>query len=606
MVGALTSIINQALREGLPQEWMVSKVAPVHKAGNRDEPANYRMIMVSSLFAKLLAGVVEKKLTKWAEEAGVRAIGQAGFRPAHSTTDHIFTLRVLMEASRNARQDLYCCFVDFKTAYDTVPRDMLWQRLQELQVPQELQNVVHQLYDGIYAALPYEDQRVASTMGVKQGCPLSPTLFGLYIDSLETWMQHHGGDGVQLPDATSVRQLLYADDVDLLAHTTSSMQQHLDALSGFCGATGMTVNLHKTKLLAIPSSHHPIPELYYRGQAVEVVRGFKYLGIDFTTNMLWDECVERRASAGWKALYAVQNTCCRIDLSDWARRAHLFRALVEPVLLYGAEVWGPAICKNTWDRLERVQKAFLTYSLGVKDTVPYQILLYETGFWPLQHSAMRRHLAYFHKVDGMDEHRLPPQAVLLTQGPQRLKRVWHEHCKGWFRRWSMDYQQMVALTDLDAQNGQLNACYAATLWDASTLAKPKTEHYHTQINPGLEHGPHQYLKAHISVKKRRAIAAIRTGSHHLRIETGRWGVNGGHSIPREERICQCCAMHVVEDEHHALQRCPAYATVRSAHADLRCSDTPLHQLLASPMVARLGAYILQISATRLALLGHGI
>ena len=170
----------------------------------------------------------------------------------------------------------------------------------------------------------------------------------------------------------------------------------------------------------------------------------------------------------------------------------------------------------------------------------------------------------------------------------------------------MDYQQIVAVTDVDAQNGQLNACYAATLWDASALAKPKTEHYRTQINPDLEHGPHQYLKAHISVKKRRAIAAIRTGSHHLIIETGRWSVNGGERIPREERLCQCCDMHLVEDEHHALQQCPAYAIVRVAHADLRCSDIPLHQLLVSPMVARLGSYILQVSATRVSLLGQGI
>lgn len=245
----------------------------------------------------------------------------------------------------------------------------------------------------------------------------------------------------------------------------------------------------------------------------------------------------------------------------------------------------------------------MTFSMGIKDTVPYSIVLYETGFWPLQHSAMRRHLLYFHKVGRMDAHRLPPQALLLAQGPQRLKRVWREYCESWFMRWSIPYQQLADMPDADAQNARLDACYAATLWDASTRAKPKTEHYCTHINPGLEHGPQQYLKAHISMKKRRAIAALRTGSHHLRIETGRWS---GHRIPREERLCECCDMNTVEDEHHALQECPAYTNIRTVHADLRCSEIPLYQLLASPMVARLASYIQQISVARVSLIGQGI
>jgi len=37
-----------------------------------------------------------------------------------------------------------------------------------------------------------------STMGVKQGCPMSPTLFGLYIDQLEVHLQAHAQDAPEL------------------------------------------------------------------------------------------------------------------------------------------------------------------------------------------------------------------------------------------------------------------------------------------------------------------------------------------------------------------------------------------------------------------------
>ena len=77
---------------------------------------NFRTIMVGSIMAKLFGSVMEMKLSSWAELNNKRARRQAGFRQAHSTIDHLVTLRVLMEESRLAGKGLYCCFVDFKKA----------------------------------------------------------------------------------------------------------------------------------------------------------------------------------------------------------------------------------------------------------------------------------------------------------------------------------------------------------------------------------------------------------------------------------------------------------------------------------------------------------
>ena len=55
-----------------------------------------------------------------------------------------------------------------------------------------------------------------SDIGVKQGCPLSPTLFGLYIDKLEEWLNKANGEEIQLAEYV-IRLLLYADDLILIA-----------------------------------------------------------------------------------------------------------------------------------------------------------------------------------------------------------------------------------------------------------------------------------------------------------------------------------------------------------------------------------------------------
>ena len=101
--------------------------------------SNYRGITVGSVIAKLFAMILEQRIASWAEKQGVKAKGQAGFRKDFRTTDNIFILRSLIDKQRRTRQKgkaskLYCCFVVFKKAFDTVPRAVLWQVLEELGV----------------------------------------------------------------------------------------------------------------------------------------------------------------------------------------------------------------------------------------------------------------------------------------------------------------------------------------------------------------------------------------------------------------------------------------------------------------------------------------
>ena len=57
---------------------------------------------------------------------------------------------------------------------------------------------------------------ICSSIGVKQGCPLSCTLFGLYIDELEIYLNEIDKDS-PCSSNTMVVILLYVDDVVLLS-----------------------------------------------------------------------------------------------------------------------------------------------------------------------------------------------------------------------------------------------------------------------------------------------------------------------------------------------------------------------------------------------------
>lgn len=172
--------------------------------------------------------------------------------PQHSIIDHGITLTYLIEKIWDTHgTEAFCCFVDFKITFDTMSHNKLWNRMEELEVLKELGSIVHRLYEQVKAKIKTMEglsEDFGSNIRVKQWCPLSPTLFRVYIDKLEEWIKKTNGEGVQLAHFV-IRLLLYADNLIILARTTKGLKEHLKALESFCHEVGMQVNTSKTKVM---------------------------------------------------------------------------------------------------------------------------------------------------------------------------------------------------------------------------------------------------------------------------------------------------------------------------------------------------------------------
>ncbi|KAL4427015.1 hypothetical protein ABPG77_009576 [Micractinium sp. CCAP 211/92] len=181
---------------GLPPSEALSAIALVAKLSTPTGPTDFRGIAVGALLAKLYAAALEQQVSDHAEAAGVHAEGQFGFRHGRSTEQAVLALRTVVDSQRQqwrrqrqrmrraeaqpGRRDsgqLWACFVDFKKAYDRVPRERLWEQLSQLGYGGEWLRAVR----AIYASVPMtvsmpglEGRRIYSTQGLKQGCPLSP------------------------------------------------------------------------------------------------------------------------------------------------------------------------------------------------------------------------------------------------------------------------------------------------------------------------------------------------------------------------------------------------------------------------------------------------
>ena len=182
----LTCTFNQMLHQGVPDSWCKGVIHPIFKSGDENDPSNYRGITVNAVLAKLFAMVLESRMSVWAEAKQLRASGQAGFRKDYRSVDNMFIMNALIEQTRKQKgQKLYCCFVDFRKAFDSIPRDRMWEVLQECGLDGDVLAALKSMYAQDSAAVRTSaglSEIFRCLLGVKQGCPLSPTLFGLYVD----------------------------------------------------------------------------------------------------------------------------------------------------------------------------------------------------------------------------------------------------------------------------------------------------------------------------------------------------------------------------------------------------------------------------------------
>jgi hypothetical protein len=117
---------NCFLAKGFPEALSIGVVHALFKGGDVFEFDNYKGITIGTILAKLFVTIIDKRLSKWVEEHGLRAKGQIGFHKDYRIIDQLFILWTLIEQSKARKKPLYCWFVDFKKTFDTVPCEVVW------------------------------------------------------------------------------------------------------------------------------------------------------------------------------------------------------------------------------------------------------------------------------------------------------------------------------------------------------------------------------------------------------------------------------------------------------------------------------------------------
>ena len=337
LITTLTTICNKIWQTGKwPTPWTQSLIITLPKKGNLQMCQNYRTISLISHPSKVMLKILLNRLKPQAEE--IIAEEQAGIRAGRSTSEHIFNLRILCEKHLQHQQSLYHVFIDFKKAFDKVWHAALWATMRKYNIGSKLVRTIEHLYDNATSAVTFNSSIgdwFRTTVGVRQGCLLSPTLFNIFLERIMTdALENHQGT-VSIGGRT-ITNLRFADDIDGLAGDEQELVNLVERLEKTSTSYGMEISAEKTKLMT-NNTQGISTEVKVNGQRLQTVTSFRYLGSIITDEGSKPEILARIAqtTAALTRLKPLWNDR-NITVSSKIR---LMRSLVMSIFLYACETW---------------------------------------------------------------------------------------------------------------------------------------------------------------------------------------------------------------------------------------------------------------------------
>nr|KAG5710147.1 hypothetical protein BaRGS_006666 [Batillaria attramentaria] len=264
---------------------------------------------------------------------------QAGFRNDRSCTDHIATMRIIIEQSLEWQTPLYSTFVDFQKAFDSVDREVIWKLMSHYGFPPKFVNIIRQLYEDATCQVIHDGKLTEPftvRTGVRQGCILSPTIFLMVVD----WVMRQATDGkrtgIQWTFSKQLEDLDFADDIALLSHKQQDAQEKLNRVAEEAEKTGLKINISKTEVMRVNHKQHDPIQLHQ--EDIKEVDKFIYLGSVVSKDGGTDEDIKSRTNKARHAFRTLRPIWRSTALS-LRNKIRIFNSNVKSVLLYGSETW---------------------------------------------------------------------------------------------------------------------------------------------------------------------------------------------------------------------------------------------------------------------------
>ena len=523
----------------------------------------------------MFTSLISRRLIGYIENFELLGEEQAGFRKQHSTVDHLLVLYSLIELYVKDKKKLYCSFIDYSKAFDTVPHVHLWTKLLATGINGKIFNVVKAMYESAKSYVRQGNCKGFSfncEIGVRQGENLSPLLFALYLNDLESFLSkafnglkrvdHMLQEFTQTDDIIVYLRLftiLYADDTVILAESGTELQAALNGMHHYCQIWKLKINTSKTKVVVFGAKPDKIKETFKLGDMhLNVVSEYEYLGMSFKYNGNLAPGIVKIRDQASRAMYALIAKSRKLGLSIDVQ-LYLFDTLVIPVALYGSEVWG---FKNV-DIVEQLHLKYMRMLLKVNNSTPKCMLYGELGRLPLKYNVELRMINFWYRLISGNKRKisynmyqllfkLDDFGVYHSEWITKLKEIIQKcnlYDKCWIEQENQDLFSEISLDMFKTKaKNNLRQWYEHS-WRNDVQNSSKCIFY-KEFKQELKIEKYLLILDH---PDRINLTKFRLSNHKLPVEIGRH-----NNIIRKERLCEFCDKNDIGDEYHYFFSCSKF------------------------------------------------
>ena len=350
---SLFQIISDMYEHGsLPSDFTQSKTITIPKKGNVTECSNYRTLALLSHASKILLGIVKNRLKRKIDENLDE--DQFGFRSKKGTREAILALRQVLERRIDLGKDTYVAFVDLEKAFDKVDWELLLTTLRKTGIDWKDRRFILNLYKCQTTMIDINGCRKKAKIrqGVRQGCPLSPYLFNLFIEVAINEVKNKT-KGITI-NGNQIHSIRFADDIALIADSEGNITQMLNCLDTILNKFKLKINTKKTKAMVVSKDdyHNINCNIHIKNEKIQQVQEFCYLGSLITQDNRSNKEIRRRITLAKQAFEKKKNLLSNKNLSIYTRKKFI-KTYIWSILLYGCETW--TVGRYERERLEAME-----------------------------------------------------------------------------------------------------------------------------------------------------------------------------------------------------------------------------------------------------------
>ena len=337
-------------------------ISPIHKKGSKAVPENYRPISLTSHVIKVFERIVRDKLVHYLETNHLICHNQHGFRKGRSCLSELLIHFDDILSNRNEGKDTDAIYLDFEKAFDKVDHDLLLKKLTSYGIKGKLHTWIKAFLLNRTQVVAVDGVKSYPTVvisGVPQGTVLGPILFLIFINDINTCIEH-----------STIR--FFADDTRLIKaidtiEDVNKLQHDLDEVTKWSDKNNMKLHQNKSELLQhifnpdaklmkeLPFVQYETGYKTVDGSLIEPSTHVRDLGVTITHDLSWSHHINKIADKGRQAAAWVLGV---FKARDSHTMMVLYKSLVRSHIEYCCPLWNPTLCRDI-QTIEEIQRIFV-------------------------------------------------------------------------------------------------------------------------------------------------------------------------------------------------------------------------------------------------------